>query len=79
MLLPAAPLMCRGFKSVAAGEDYAAVAGLAAVDALAFLFGGALGDTTLATVATGTRTPMPTGAYIVKVGTLPAKKVVVVR
>jgi hypothetical protein len=55
------------------------VAGLAAVDALAFLFGGALGDTTLATVATGTRTPMPTGAYIVKVGTLPAKKVVVVR
>ena len=33
----------------------------------------------LATVATGTRTPMPTGVYMVKVGTLPAKKVVVVR
>ena len=33
----------------------------------------------LTTVATGTRTPMPTGVYMVKVGTLPAKKVVVVR
>lgn len=33
----------------------------------------------LAIVATGTRTPMPTGVYMVKVGTLPAKKVVVVR
>lgn len=33
----------------------------------------------MAIVATGTCTPMPTGVYFVKVGTLPARKVVVTR
>ena len=33
----------------------------------------------VAAMATGTSTPMPAGVYLVKVGTLPARKVVVVR
>ena len=33
----------------------------------------------VATLATGTSTPMPAGVYLVKVGTLPARKVVVIR